>query len=46
LSGIGFGLGQENLAVGDRVDLAFSLIINRYRGRKNLELKLKEIKKV
>lgn len=45
LSGIGFGLGQEDLAVGDRVDLAFNLILNRYRGQENLELKLKEIRK-
>jgi single-stranded-DNA-specific exonuclease len=45
LSGIGFGLGQENLQVGDRVDLAFNLILNRYRGRENLELKIKGVKK-
>lgn len=45
LSGIGFGLGQEDLVVGDRVDLAFNLILNRYRGQENLELRLRKIKK-
>ncbi|MDD3531872.1 MAG: DHHA1 domain-containing protein [Candidatus Shapirobacteria bacterium] len=45
LPGIGFGLGQEDLAIGDRIDLAFNLIVNRYQGRENLELKLKEVKK-
>ncbi|MGI6278446.1 MAG: single-stranded-DNA-specific exonuclease RecJ [Patescibacteria group bacterium] len=45
LPGIGFGLGQEDLQVGDQVDLAFNLILNRYRGQENLELKIKGIKK-
>ncbi|MDD3679710.1 MAG: single-stranded-DNA-specific exonuclease RecJ [Candidatus Shapirobacteria bacterium] len=45
LPGIGFGLGKESLAIGDKIDIAFNLILNCYRGQKNLELKVKEIKK-
>lgn len=45
LSGIGFGLGKKSLVIGDKIDIAFNLMINRYRGRQNLELKVKEIRK-
>jgi len=45
LDGIGFGMGGLDLKAGDRIDIAYSLEINEWNGRRNLELKIKEIKK-
>lgn len=42
---IGFGLGKEKLAVGDKIDLAFNLTVNHYRNQESLELKIREIRK-
>lgn len=45
---IAFGLGQMNTLVknGQLVDLAFILELNRFNGRENLQLKVKDIKVV
>jgi single-stranded-DNA-specific exonuclease len=45
LPAIGFGLGKEKLVIGDKIDIVFNLMINRYRGRQNLELKIRAIRK-
>ena len=45
LDGIGFSMGQLDLAVGDKIDIAYNLTLNRWRGQKSLQLKIKEIRK-
>lgn len=51
---IGFGLGdtnrhpddwRANLRVGDKVDLVFSIGVNEWNGRRDLEMKIEDIKK-
>jgi len=44
---IGFGLGewQNNLAVGDLIDLIFSIDINYWSGKETIQLKVKDLKK-
>ncbi len=44
LLGIGFGLGGKSLMIGDRVDLVFSLTINRYQKKETLQLNIKDIR--
>lgn len=43
---VGWGLGEfaETLSAGDRVDLAFTLERNRFRGVENLQLDLKDVR--
>ena len=45
LDGIGFGMGSLDLKAGDKIDIVYSLVLNEWNGRRNLELKLKEIRK-
>jgi len=45
LDGIGFSMGQLDLAVGDKIDIAYNLTLNRWQGRETLQLKIKEIRK-
>jgi len=45
LDGIGFGMGSLDLKVGDKIDIAYNLVVNEWNGRRNLELKIKEIRK-
>ncbi|MFC1727354.1 single-stranded-DNA-specific exonuclease RecJ [Patescibacteria group bacterium] len=46
IRGIGFGLGHfsQDLSSSDPVDIAFIPQINEWQGRKNLQLKIKDIK--
>ncbi len=43
--GIGFGMGDLDLKIGDRIDIAYNLVVNEWNGRRNLELKIEEIRK-
>ncbi len=45
IEAIGFGLGElaEQLTIGDKVDIAYSLDENRWNGSVDLQLKLKDI---
>jgi single-stranded-DNA-specific exonuclease len=44
IDAIGFRLGQEHKDLPNRVDIAFALEANEYRGRTTLQLNLKDIK--
>ncbi|PIS14944.1 single-stranded-DNA-specific exonuclease RecJ [Candidatus Shapirobacteria bacterium CG09_land_8_20_14_0_10_38_17] len=46
LNGIGFGMGNLDLRVDDRIDIAYSLVVDEWNGRKNLELRVEEIRKI
>ena len=50
LDAIGFGMGEYAnngfIHVGCTIDVAFSLDINEYKGNRNLQLVLKDIKKI
>jgi len=41
---IGFGLGGKNVAVGDRLDAAYTLSEDTWRGDGRLELKIKDLR--
>jgi len=43
---VGWGMGAfaESLAAGDRIDIAFTLERNRFRGVENLQLELKDLR--
>ena len=46
---IGFGLvknGGADLKIGDRVDLVFEILKDEWNGRRDLQLKIKDIKKI
>jgi len=42
---IGFGQGERVLKVGEKIDVAYSLLVNEWGGRRKLELKIEDIKK-
>lgn len=46
IEGIGFNLGEraEELALGDRVKVVYSLTLNEWNGNKKIEAKIKDIK--
>lgn len=46
LNALGFGRAEEwkNLTVGDRIDLVYTLEMNRYNGRSETQLKILDIK--
>jgi single-stranded-DNA-specific exonuclease len=46
IEGIGFNLGgkAEELHLGDKIEIAYSLTLNEWNGRKKLEVKLKDLK--
>ncbi len=48
LDAVGFGMGEyyQNLEEGDFLDVAFALDINDYKGFQNVQLILKDIKKI
>ena len=48
LDAVGFGMGEyyHHLEEGDFIDVAFALDINDYKGFQNVQLILKDIKKV
>ncbi len=48
LDSVGFGMGEyyQHLNEGDMIDVAFALDINDYKGFQNVQLILKDIKKV
>jgi single-stranded-DNA-specific exonuclease len=41
---IGFGFGKENIAIGDRLDVAYNLSEDTWRGDGRLELKIKDLR--
>ncbi len=41
---IGFGLGGEEVATGDRLDLCFTPEMNDYQGRRSVQLRLEAIR--
>ncbi len=45
---IGFGLGewQKELKLGDRIQIAYTIDINVWNGKKSLQLKIRDIKKI
>jgi len=43
---IGFGLGKFDVKSNDKVDAVFSLEENIWNGKKNLQLKIKDLKKI
>lgn len=40
---IAFGLGDMDLKIGDRVDIAYSLSINEWNGNREVQIKIKDI---
>lgn len=45
IDAIGFGLGEVADDVPDTVDIAFRLSINRYQGRKSLQLRVEDLRR-
>lgn len=45
-SAIGFGFGDwgQKLKIGDRVDLAYTILVNSWNGEERLQLKIKDIR--
>jgi len=39
-------MGNLDLRVDDRIDIAYSLVVDEWNGRKNLELRVEEIRKI
>lgn len=44
LTALGWGLGVDEATLPERIDAAFSLQVNHWRGRSELELRLREIR--
>ena len=44
VTALGWGLGVDEATLPDRIDAAFSLQVNHWRGRSELELRLREIR--
>ena len=46
IDGIWFGIGDKNVFnIGDRVSIAYSIMLNEWNGRKKLELRVKSLEK-
>ncbi len=43
IGGIGFGLGNIDLAVGHNVDIVYNININEWNGNREIQLKIKDI---
>ncbi len=44
IGGIGFGLGNIDLAVGHNVDIVYNININEWNGNREIQLKIKDIR--
>lgn len=45
ISAIAFGLGDIDLAIGDKINVAYNLSINQWNGNREIQLMIKDIKK-
>jgi single-stranded-DNA-specific exonuclease len=48
VEGIGFNLGEkaEEITLGDKIEIAFSVTLNEWNGNKKIEVKIKDIRKI
>ena len=46
IGAIAFGLGNTDLKNGDRIDIAYNLSINEWNGNREIQMKVKDIKKL
>lgn len=44
IGGIGFGLGNIDLAIGHNVDIVYNININEWNGNREIQLKIKDIR--
>lgn len=45
IGGIGFGLGNIDLAVGHNVDIVYNININEWNGNREIQLKIKDLRR-
>ncbi len=45
ISGIAFGFGEQDLKIGQRIDIVYNISINEWNGNREIQIKIKDLRK-